>query len=706
MSDLEPERVWWTASQIAEAKLPDLPTTKRRINDLAERERWNNDPELSRRRQGKGGGWEYHWKLLPIRAQLKLLDAAKSTARAQATAEVWHLFEQAPDRDRETARTRLEILQKVEMFQQAGFTKVIAVDKVARLSGISDRTIFIWQERVKFVDHGDELPYLLPRQRLAVRKDMKKPVSKAFMDYLKSLYLRLEGPPFAVCYRLAVTEAEKESWTDIPAQRTAQRRLEADVPRVSRVFLREGEAGLLKCFPPQIRDRSEMEAMEGVNADCHKIDVFVSWPDGRITRPQIIAFQDIYSGKILSWRVDHDPNKVMVMAAFGEMVEEFGIPRHCLVDNGREFANKWFTGGAPTRFRFKVREDDPLGILPMLGIKIHWALPGHGQAKPIERAFRDIANSVAKDPRFAGAYVGNRPDAKPENYGSKAVPIDTFLEVLDEGIAEHNARQGRRSPTCNGRSFDQTFAESYAQARIRKATDAQRALWLMAQHVGKLHKDNGQLQLHGNFYYADWMSEIAGQKVVARFNPEDLHAGVHIFDLDGVFLGYAECRQKVGFFDLTGAREAARKRARILKAEKALAKEYAPVPIEEIAAGMGGDTPAPAHLEAKVVAPEFRGTAKRPSPKKPSFNPPETPELDAQQEALILEMEERRKAQIEKEKETPADRFWQAMDILKRMENGEPIGTWEAGWIARYQDHPEFTSRLSMFELYGEIGVH
>lgn len=98
---------------------------------------------------------------------------------------------------------------------------------------------------------------------------------------------------------------------------TGWRHLKAEVPRITRFFAREGLMGLQRCFPAQIRDRSGLTAMEGVNADCHKIDIFVQWPDGTINRPQIIAFQDLYSGKILSWRVDHDPNKVMVMAGSG-----------------------------------------------------------------------------------------------------------------------------------------------------------------------------------------------------------------------------------------------------------------------------------------------------------------------------------------------------------------------------------------------------
>ncbi|WP_328809175.1 transposase domain-containing protein, partial [Profundibacterium mesophilum] len=70
-----------------------------------------------------------------------------------------------------------------------------------------------------------------------------------------------------------------------------------------------------------------------------------------------------------------------------------------------------------------------------MGIELHWATPGHGQAKPIERAFRDFADNIAKDPRFAGAYVGHKPDAKPENYGSTAIDIDRFVAVVGEGVA-------------------------------------------------------------------------------------------------------------------------------------------------------------------------------------------------------------------------------------------------------------------------------
>uniref|UniRef100_UPI0039800C3B transposase domain-containing protein n=1 Tax=Salmonella sp. s54836 TaxID=3159673 RepID=UPI0039800C3B len=95
---------------------------------------------------------------------------------------------------------------------------------------------------------------------------------------------------------------------------------------------------------------------------------------------------------------------------FRDVVERYGIPHHAWLDNGRGFASKLLTGGVANRYRFKVREEDPTGILVALGVQIHWATPYHGQAKPIERAFRDLCDRVAKHPAFAGAYTGHRVD--------------------------------------------------------------------------------------------------------------------------------------------------------------------------------------------------------------------------------------------------------------------------------------------------------
>src|SRR3546814_6905545 len=117
-----------------------------------------------------------------------------------------------------------------------------------------------------------------------------------------------------------------------------------------------------------------------------------------------------------------------------------------------------------------------------------------GQSKPIERAWRDFCDTIAKHPVFAGAYTGNKPDAKPENYGSHAVPLDLFRAVFAREIARHNARQGRRTEIAAGRSLDEAFNESYARAPIGKATPEQLRMALLAGEQVRCDREKGSVR--------------------------------------------------------------------------------------------------------------------------------------------------------------------------------------------------------------------
>jgi putative transposase len=720
MMAMTPDKEWWTATELSKAALQDLPSTQQGVDALAKSLDWRAHPDFARRRAGRGGGWEYHWRLFPSRAQRQLLAAAMTTVAAPKTredqAEIWAWFDGLPEPVKAKARSALRVLQEVEALSQAT-TKYLAVSMIANKIGKSDRTIWNWFEKVEGIDPADWLPYLAPRHR-AVSRPTKAEADQQFYDWLKADFLRLEGPTFRSCYRRVIRLCDANDVTPL-TERTAQRWMDRTVPRISQVFMREGEHGLQKCFPPQIRDRSTLSSLEGVNADCHKIDVFVEWPGfEKPIRPQIVAFQDLYSGKILAWRVDVDPNKVAVMSAFRELLGTWGIPKHCLFDNGREFANKWLTGGALTRFRFKIRDEEPLGVLALLGIKIHWATPGHGQAKPIERAFRDLASDIAKDPRFAGAYVGHRPDAKPENYMSRAVDLGEFLAVVSEGIAEHNARQGRLSDTARGRSFDDTFVESYERSPIQKATEEQLRLCLMAQEVRKLHSTHGRMTLHRNAYWSDWMSEIAGQEIVARFNPEDLHAGAHIYSLAGEFLGFAECQEKSEFFDLASAQAAAKDRARQKREQRRIARDARPVSVGGLAKDLDRlpkrEEVSP---ESKVVklanVTEIRKLEDRRRGAliaRPMPAPATTPEQDAR----LLDFQQGFDARREASKATPdatpgeettRDQFFWVLDIEQRSQAGEPIGEAEADRYTRISQLPRIKAMRTAYERFGAAAI-
>ena len=61
---------WLNAQELAAEALPGLPVTKRGVNDVAERENWAEHPTFVRKRAGRGGGLEYHFRILPTLAQV------------------------------------------------------------------------------------------------------------------------------------------------------------------------------------------------------------------------------------------------------------------------------------------------------------------------------------------------------------------------------------------------------------------------------------------------------------------------------------------------------------------------------------------------------------------------------------------------------------------------------------------------------------
>lgn len=81
-----------------------------------------------------------------------------------------------------------------------------------------------------------------------------------------------------------------------------------------------------KLYPAQRRDRSGLYALQAVNMDGHKLDVFVQVPwSEKPVRLYLIAIQDLYSGKILSWRLSDVESWKIVRLAIGDMVETYGI---------------------------------------------------------------------------------------------------------------------------------------------------------------------------------------------------------------------------------------------------------------------------------------------------------------------------------------------------------------------------------------------
>src|SRR3546814_13741673 len=83
-------------------------------------------------------------------------------------------------------------------------------------------------------------------------------------------------------------------------------------------------------LPAQIRSVAELHAMELVNIDGHRADVFVKWPDGRIIHPMMIAIQDVYSRTFLAWRIAENEDMVTARLVFADLFPNWGIPKGLL----------------------------------------------------------------------------------------------------------------------------------------------------------------------------------------------------------------------------------------------------------------------------------------------------------------------------------------------------------------------------------------
>ncbi len=457
----------------------------------------------------------------------------------------------------------------------SGATRGRALSETSKDTGTDIQSIRRWYSRVDGVPRADWMPTLAPSWEPGGKKaDMSEEAWCFFLSYIEQASAH---SPLKKAYRETAEAAVLNSWA-WPSYETVMRCWRLTVDAGTKALLRSGVKAFDKTQPAIDRSVAHLQAMQIVNLDGRMADVFVIWEDGSISRPIVIAIQDVFSRKMLGWRVskteDADTTKLVVL----DVIENYGLFDGLRTDNGRAFASRKVSGGAPHRFRGKTSEDETPGILTLMGAQVGFALPKNGRAKPIERTFGDHAREIDTCPEFREAYCGHKPDAKPEDFAGKAVPIALFREVYDREINALNARTGRRTEMGKGKfSFDQVFAESYAQRPRRDITAAQRRFFLLDAVYLKPNPDTGALTSNGFRYWAPehQTTLLAHQhgKVAVMFDPRDRSKPVMVLNREGrVIIANLPCLKKGKFDSTEDARQHARGKAQQLKASRAAIK--------------------------------------------------------------------------------------------------------------------------------------
>jgi putative transposase len=556
---------------------------------------------------------------------------------ARDCAQAWALYERKPASIKAEAERRLKVVSTVAELMANGTGKLAAIAAAARAHGVPEMTTRCgWMKLVRGVPRADWLPALAPRW--AGRTKTAEIESEAW-DLFKADYLRAERPAMDACYERLSRIAAGRGWR-LPAIATLKRRLAREVGALAITAARFGpEALKAMAHPAQRRDRSMFRPLEAVCADAHQFDNLVLWPDGSIDRPYALVWQDLATNRILSWRIGRNPCAELVRLSFGDVVEEHGVPDQAFLDNGREFASKWLSGGMKHRFRFKVKPDEPLGVFTQLGTEVVWVTPYSGQSKPIERAFGTLAERIAKAPDLAGSYTGNTPAAKPHNYGSAPAKLADFVRVVEREVAAFNDRASA-ARVLGGKSPNQAWAEKLPAAMVRKASPAQRALWLLAAEGVVARKPDGHVEFAGNRYWSDFLAGQAGSKLVIRFDPQRLHRPVFVYGLDGRFVGAAACIDDTGFRDTNAAQEHQRLRGAAMRAAKRKLEAEARLEAIEVARALeapAGAAPPSPLVESKVLRPAAFGRPNGPMPEGPAeLEKPKRAEM-----ARLLELRDR-----------------------------------------------------------------
>ncbi|MDY4480265.1 MAG: transposase domain-containing protein [[Pasteurella] aerogenes] len=604
---------YYSAQQLVDLNLNSLPKTKKAILTRANKEKWD-----WRVRQGKGGGYEYAFKSLPEEIQAEILlkthrtlptvvEAAKPEKAPVAAQQLWAEWEQANERNQAMALVKHGAVTAVAELVAHNVKLLNAIDVVVGKinlkaeneggKGVSVGSVKRWYYQVKDADRGVWLPLLLEnhgKNRTACEAEF----TPTAWEFFKSDYLRAEKPQFGSCYERLKRAAAHNGWK-VPSVSSVKRKLNREIGLSGIMVLRDGDYAASRLYPTLKRSVAHINAMQWINGDGYQHNVWVEWHNGEIKRPKTWIWQDLRTRMILAYRTDLSENTDMIRLALLDVVSKYGIPEHITIDNTRAAANKTMTGGVKNRYRFKVQEDEVQGIIPALGIQLHWTSiqfgKGRGQAKPIERAFSHggLGELVDLHPSLAGYFTGRNAYSKPE-YEEKpqgGVAYATFILALEEGIQMFNERLKRETEICQGElSFKQAFERDYQLTTVRKPTPEQMRLLLTLHEEVTLKADGtftlkagGKVNGLQNTYSAYELIGTHYKQVVVRFDPNDLQNKVWVYTRDGRFLAEAQCQQATAFDNTQAAREHNRKMREFVRHTKKAAKAQLSISIQEAA---------------------------------------------------------------------------------------------------------------------------
>ncbi|CAE6503390.1 conserved hypothetical protein [Nitrosomonas nitrosa] len=489
---------------------------------------------------------------------------------------LWKFFEGASQKLRQKAYKDAEACKAWQIMKARGIHFQKALDEIKHEFGLTKSALYEKIARIKGYD-PQHWPALLVGQWKGENARRVLWNEAAWFYFLKDAIS--PGRKLKTAWDRTKRQAAISGWGNIPSYDTAK----ADYSKIDHdvlTLLKEGETALKVKSPTVIREYSlplhHTWSMDGRRMDLTVIDRKGKYGQpNQIFRLWIYAFQEVRSRMILGYALGRALDSDLLRNAFLDAIKTTGliIPREVQPDNGMEGAAKEITGGTPWRRRGKVKEDEIIGLFPMLGIEVNWTTVAHGQTKPIERNFLTLAQRIETRYEFRGAYCGNSTKARPEEWDpDKAAPVELVEQAIAEEIAAYN-QSPHRGNSMESKSPFQVYTEQINQSgySARRITQPQKRLCTYSAVAITIRRD-ASFTIFGASYWSEGTAKLVpGKGYYARYNPHDLSDTVYVYRKEKL-LCEAIRKELTPFNDKAAGKEIMKKRASYTKAVKQKAK--------------------------------------------------------------------------------------------------------------------------------------
>ncbi|MBU1002759.1 MAG: Mu transposase C-terminal domain-containing protein [Proteobacteria bacterium] len=386
----------------------DVSTVTRR----AQREGWP-----SRKRSGRGGGFEFPLSTLPKDVRTKIQQAEAKAAPAAPVTVNGAAQPIALDEVRKRkAAAKLDLMGlygewllangRSAAQRQAFITAYQSGAWPVLLEIIGPQVSWKSIERWKVaIRRGGNIAAVADKRGLCRRG--QRNLNETQRQTLIRCCLQAQRP-LSEAYREANKLLAFEGQPPIGSEATARRFIMQDW--VSENFgdwtyVREGEkAWNDKCAFFIERDYSLIEVGDIVVADGHKLNFEIINPEtGKAQRMELVLWYDMKSNFPLGWEILPSENTQCIAAAFRRACLMLGkYPKVAYLDNGRAFRSKYFNG-------VDMRQTGVGGLFKALGVQPLFAWPYHGQSKTVERFFGSFAELERWAPSYSGTSIATKP---------------------------------------------------------------------------------------------------------------------------------------------------------------------------------------------------------------------------------------------------------------------------------------------------------